>query len=262
MTERILNYRCDAGTGIPGLLQGRNILVTGGSRGIGASVVRACAASSARVGFTYIENEDAASTLVDELGERAVRSYRADTADDSSMISVAKDLAGSSDIKGIQGLVCCAGIYNRRRLIELGPEDWALTMRVNLEGTYKAVRAVLPFMQRGSIVLISSQIAFRGTRHGADYAASKAGVLGLTRSLALELAPAIRVNAVSPGFIDTDLISSDTPEKRAERNKEVPLGRVGSPMEVANGVLYLLSDLSSYMTGATLDLSGGLTIGH
>ncbi|MCU0798587.1 MAG: SDR family oxidoreductase [Candidatus Thermoplasmatota archaeon] len=262
MTGRMLTYQCDGGVGIPGLLRGRKVLVTGGSRGIGASVVRACAASSAQVGFTYIENDDAASVLVDELGDGSLRSFRSDTTDETSMRSVVKDLDGSGDIRGIHGLVCCAGIYNRRSFKELGPDDWARTMRVNLEGAYTAIRSVLPNMKRGSIVLVSSQIAFRGTRHGADYAASKAGILGLTRSLALELAPDIRVNAVSPGFIDTDLISSDTPEKRRERGKEVPLGRVGSPMEVASGVLYLLSDLSSYSTGTTLDMSGGLTMGH
>jgi 3-oxoacyl-[acyl-carrier protein] reductase len=258
----ILSYRCDGGLGVLGLLQGRKVLVTGGSRGIGAAVVRSCNASSATVGLTYVKGQAAALSLVEELGRDATISYQADTADLASMMSISRDLNEFGGAKGIHGLVCCAGVYNRSRFEDIGPDEWSSTMRTNLYGTYIAIRSVLPYMERGSIVVVSSQIAFRGTRHGADYAASKSGLLGLMRSLALELSPRIRVNAVSPGYIDTDLISSDSAERRLERGKEVPLGRVGSPMEVANGVLFLLSDLSSYMTGTTLDISGGLTPCH
>jgi 3-oxoacyl-[acyl-carrier protein] reductase len=258
----ILTNRCDGGIGIPGLLQGRKVLVTGGSSGIGAAVVKALVASSAYVGFTYVKSDTKASMLIEGIGQDRAVSYRADTADPRTMENTADRFASMSGVGRIDGLVCSAGTYNRKSFESIAPEDWDRTMNVNLKGSYNAVRAVLPHMLRGSIVLVSSQIAFRGTRHGADYAASKAGIIGLARALARELAPNIRVNVISPGYIDTDLISSDTPEKRSERGKEVPMGRVGSPMEVANGALFLLSDLSSYITGATIDVSGGLAMGH
>ena len=133
-------------------------------------------------------------------------------------------------------------------------------MEVNLDGAYNTVKAALPSMKKGSIVMVSSQLAFKGSSYGADYAASKAGMLGMARSLARELAPYIRVNSIAPGYVDTDILAGDSPEKRKKRISQVPLGRIASPVDIAGPVVFLLSDMSEYVTGATLDINGGLFI--
>ena len=177
----------------------------------------------------------------------------------------AKTLAKNGAFVGINYnidiLVLNAGIYKRNKFIQLNREEWDKTIDVNLTGCYNVCKTALPHINKGgSIIFISSQLAFRGTDHGADYAASKAGVLGLMRSLALELAPNIRVNAVAPGTIDTDIIASYTKEMRKKRAEEIPLKRLGTSQDVANAVLFLASNLSSYITGETININGGLYI--
>jgi 3-oxoacyl-[acyl-carrier protein] reductase len=142
----------------------------------------------------------------------------------------------------------------------MGIDEWRETIKTNLDGAFIAVKAALPYMKKGSIVMISSQLAHKGSGYGADYSASKAGILGLSRSLARELAPDIRVNTISPGYIDTDILAGDSEDKRKRRIEEVPQGRIGIPSDVAGSVVFLLSDMSSYMTGSDLDVNGGLYI--
>lgn len=241
------------------LLDGKKILVTGGSKGIGAATVKLLVAAGARVGFTFYRSLKEAAELQKELPGN-VRGFQADTGDPSAMREVVEEFSTSGEVSGIHGLVVNAGIYERRDISELGFEQWRKTLGTNLDGSFIAVKEVLPFMERGSIVLISSQLAFKGSSYGADYSSSKAGMLGLGRSLARELAPDIRVNMISPGFVDTNILSGDTEEKRKERISRVPLRRIGSPDEIANVIIFLLSDMSSYITGSNVDVNGGLYI--
>jgi 3-oxoacyl-[acyl-carrier protein] reductase len=242
-----------------GILDSRKILITGGSRGIGAACVKACVEQGADVAFTYKTNRDKAEMLIKDLGP-AVSSYHADTSNLGDMEHVSQDFSGKGKTKGIDGLVINAGIYRRMGFIQMGTEDWSSTLRTNLDGAFIAVKAVLPHLVKGSIVMVSSQLAHKGSGYGADYSASKAGILGFSRSLARELAPNIRVNTVSPGYIDTEILAGDTEEKRMNRVSQVPIGRIGYAEDVAWPVVFLLSDMASYITGADLDVNGGLYI--
>ena len=242
-----------------GVLEGKKVLVTGGTRGIGAAVVMECVKAGALVAFTYVNSEKEAKELVMSLGGRAF-SYQADTSDMDAMKEVAEGLSSKPGPPSIEGIVVNAGIYKRSSFRELSREDWDRTLSVNLGGAYNAVKACIPFMVNGSIVLLSSQLAHRGSAHGSDYAASKAGLLGLARSLAKDLAPQIRVNTVSPGYVDTDILRWDTVKKRSSRESEVPLGRIGAPEEIARPIVFMLTDEASYITGADLDVNGGLYI--
>ncbi|MFW3146517.1 MAG: SDR family NAD(P)-dependent oxidoreductase [Thermoplasmatota archaeon] len=238
-----------------GRLQDRTIIVTGGSRGIGQAVVKLCMEEGAFVGYTHIHGQKNAM----EHGNGAVP-FLVDTTDEKGMTDAASELSSMGPGDGIDGLVINAGIYKRAPFREMGIGQWRRTILVNLEGAFTAVRACLPYMDKGAIVMVSSQLAFRGSEHGADYAASKSGLLGLARSLAKELAPDIRVNTVSPGYVDTDILAGDTMKKRSWRTREVPLGRIALPREIAAPIVFLLSDDSSYVTGADLDINGGLYI--
>ncbi len=244
------------------ILQGKKIFITGGSKGIGASCVRICSELGAEVGFTYLTQGKKAEQLKDHSRARGkhISSYLVDVRDYSGLRSAIESFSSSGSRKGIDGIVVNAGIYRRSIFTQLSPEEWSRTISTNLDGAFHTVRAGVDFMERGSVIFISSQLAFRGSDHGVDYASSKAGILGLARSLARELAPDIRINSVAPGFVDTDILSSDTDEKRKWRELQVPLGRIADPSEVANTVAFLLSDMSSYITGATIDVNGGFYI--
>lgn len=240
------------------LLRDRKIFITGGSRGIGAAAVRGCAREGAVVGFTYDKSGDQAKALADGIGSDC-EMYRADTSDPEAVNDA---LSRFFDFrrKGIDGIVINAGIYQRSTFRDLDFDSWRRTMEVNLDGAFHTIRKGIELMDSGSIVIISSQLAFKGSAYGSDYSASKAGLLGLSKSLARELAPDIRVNAIAPGYVDTDILAGDTPEKRRSRIDEVPLGRIGYPEDISDSVVFLLSDMSSYITGASLDVNGGLFI--
>ena len=155
-----------------------------------------------------------------------------------------------------------AGIYKRNNFEKISFETWNNVISINLTGCFNLCKKGLPFMKPGGkIIFISSQLAFKGSSHGADYASSKAGILGLMRSLALELASKkINVNAVAPGTIDTDIIANYSKELRKQRIQEIPLKRLGTPKDVANTCLFLASNLSDYITGETINVNGALYI--
>jgi len=244
-----------------GLLEGKTALVTGASRGIGRAIAIKFAEHGAFVGINYFKSREKAEKVLDEVKKYSDGMIlKADVSDDmevKKMVEIFVEKAEKIDI-----LVNNAGIYRRSLFLHIKPEQWDKIMNVNLKGCYNVCRHSIPYMKEGGkIVFMSSQLAFKGSTHGADYAASKAGVLGFMRSLALELADRkINVNAVAPGTIDTDIIASYTPEQREKRAMEVPLKRIGMPEDVANACLFLASGLSDYITGETIHVNGGLYI--
>ncbi len=239
----------------------KNVIVTGASRGIGKAIAIELAKKGYRVAINYLNTEAEAREVLRMIrecgGEGAI--YPADVSRYEEVETMVRDFYHS--FGPIYGLVANAGIYIRRDIRKMSLEDWRRTLQVNLDGAFYLVKASLPYLEnRASIVFVSSQLAFRGSPSSVAYAASKAGILGLMRSLALQLAPDIRVNAVAPGTIDTDMIAGYTKEQRRKREAEIPLRRIGKPEEVARVVAFLLSEDASYITGATVDVNGGFYI--
>ncbi len=248
-----------------GLLQGRRAIVTGAAspRGIGRATARLFAEHGATLALLDLERE-AVEAAAAELGEGHL-GLVCDVCDGKACRRVVETLLDRWG--GIDVLVNNAGITQPLRLSQIRPEDYDAVLDVNLRGTLNMSQAVVPAMRRqrtGSIVNISSVSAQRGggVFGGPHYAAAKAGILGLTKAMARELAPeGIRVNAVCPGFIDTDITAGELSPERLERIlEEIPLGRPGEAREIAGCCLFLASDLAGYVTGAELDANGGLLI--
>lgn len=241
------------------MLHGKNAIVTGASRGIGRAIAIKFAENGAFVGINYIKNDEMASNTL-----KIVKSYsdgillKGDVGDSKEAKEIVDNFIGVA--KRIDILVNNAGIYKRKKIFELDEEQWDETLRINLKSCYNMCKNALTYMHEGGkIIFISSQLALKGSSHGADYAASKSGMLGFMRSLALELASRkINVNAIAPGTIDTDLILGYSKKEREERIKEIPLGRIGKPEDVANVCLFLASNLADYITGETINVNGGL----
>jgi len=244
------------------MLIGKTALITGASRGIGRAIALKFVEHGAFVGINYISNDEAAEKtlqLIDEIGGKGVL-LKGDVADSSDAAQIVNDLVkqkGQIDI-----LVNNAAIYIRNKFIDIPLNTWEQVISNNLTSAFLLSKAALPHMKPNSkIIFISSQLAFKGSSHGADYASSKAGILGLMRSLALELAvKKICVNAIAPGTINTDLISNYTNDMKLERINEIPLKRLGTPEDIANCCLFLASGLSDYITGETINVNGGLYI--
>lgn len=248
-----------------GMVATRVALVTGASRGIGAATARRLARDGFDIAVNYrASQQDAEATVhdVERLGCRGV-AVRADVSRFSEvrdLVARAVDRLGRLDV-----LVNNAGVYERRSLDETSPEDWDRRLAINLSSCFYAAKAAVPHLQRaggGRIVNVASVLAFRGTEHGAEYVASKAGIVGLTKTLALELAKdGILVNAVAPGAIDTAILAHDTPESRARREEAIPLRRVGTAEEVAAAIAFLVGPGGDYITGQVLHVNGGALMG-
>jgi 3-oxoacyl-[acyl-carrier protein] reductase len=244
------------------MLKGKTAIVTGASRGIGKAIAKIFADNHAFVGINYIKNDSEAEQTLKQIinkGGNAVL-LKGDVSKPNDVKSIVKEFV--SEAKRIDLLVNNAGIYKRCSFEDISIDKWSEVLQTNLTGSFYFCKQTIPYMKEGSkIIFISSQLAFKGTNHGADYASSKAGMNGLMRSLALELAgKKINVNAVAPGTIDTDLISNYSEEKRKQRIKEIPLNRLGTPEDIAKTCLFLASDLSDYITGETINVNGGLYI--
>ncbi len=243
---------------------GRVCLVTGASRGIGRATAQRLAFEGFDVVVNYHRSKKGAEEVAREIerGGREALVARADVASAEqvgSMVSKALERFGSIDV-----LVNNAGHYQRSTLDTLTLGRWNRTLQVNLTGAFNCMMAVVPHMKEsgwGRIINISSQLATKGTDHGADYAVSKSGMLGLTKAAALELARyGITVNAISPGTIETDIIRNYTVEEREQKSRAIPMGRIGLPQEVASVISFLASEDSSYVTGATIHVNGGSLI--
>jgi 3-oxoacyl-[acyl-carrier protein] reductase len=239
-------------------------LITGASRGIGKASAFKLAKDGYDLALNYYRTVKGAKEIlakVEDQGRKALL-FKADVSDYNAVEQMVRNVM--TEFGRIDVLVNNAGIYPRKLLEDISSEDWREVIDINLTGIFNCCKHVVPHMKKhkkGAIVNFSSMLGLMGTKHGIHYAASKAGVLGLTKSLAKELAPYnIRVNAIAPGAIETDILKNDTPEQRTKRLKQIPLGRVGQPEEIAEVVSFLVSDRASYITGETLNVSGGMLI--
>jgi 3-oxoacyl-[acyl-carrier protein] reductase len=244
------------------MLKGKTALITGSSRGIGKAIALKFAEYGAFVGINYNVNEKAANNTLRLIKKNSGSGILLKA--DVSLLEEVEKMVNKflNNTNKIDILVNNAGIYFRNSFISINPEIWSKVMSVNLTSCYNLCREVIPHMKKNNkIIFISSQLAFKGSSHGSDYATSKAGMLGLMRCLALELAEKkINVNAVAPGTIDTDIIRDYSTEMRRERINEIPLGRLGKAEDIANACLFLASNLSDYITGETINVNGGLYI--
>ena len=238
---------------------GRLAVITGGGRGIGAAISKRLAVDGYRIILTYHSDSQAAEDVIAELRAADVDCVAAKV--DCSAPDEVMVLADHPWVKqGVEVLVLNHATYERGRASELSEDQLDQTMNVNFSGSFRVWRALAEFMQPNSrIVVIGSQLGIKGTGHGADYAASKGALHAWARSLAQDVAAeGQRVNVVAPGTIETDLVQGDSVAQRAERESSIPMGRLGQPEEVAAVVAFLVSEDSSYITGAVLHVNGGL----
>ena len=239
----------------------RTVLITGGSRGIGAASVRAFAGAGYRVAFSYHSHEAAARALEEELGGRA-RAFRADVADPAQvrrLLEECRSAFGPAEI-----LICSAGIAQQKLFTDLTDQDWQRMLDVDLSGAFYCCRQALPDMIRarwGRILLVSSMWGQTGGSCEVHYSAAKAGLIGLGKALAKEEGPSgVTVNILAPGVVDTDMMAGFSPEDKQALAEETPVGRLGSPEEMARTLLFLAGEESGYITGQVLGQNGGLVI--
>ena len=237
----------------------KTVLITGGSRGIGAASVRAFAAAGYRVAFSYLNSEEKARALAEETGAYALRCDVSDSKQVAEMVDNVLDKFCQLDI-----LVCNAGVAWQGLLTDMSDDEWHKLMATDLDGVFYCCRAVLPhFIHRkvGKIVTISSMWGQIGASCEAAYSAAKAGVIGLTKALAQEVGPSgITVNCVAPGLIDTEMNAKIELEALETLAFETPLGRAGTPEEVAKSILFLASEGADFITGQVISPNGGLVM--
>jgi 3-oxoacyl-[acyl-carrier protein] reductase len=241
-------------------LSGKRVLLTGGSRGIGRAIVLGLAQAGASVAACYNRESEDVERLRGELGEIGGASYLAQ-ADVSDQASVERFVSGAGDaFGGLDSLINNAGIVSHKPIDQLELDEWHRVIDTNLTAVYLVTKAALPAMGAGaSIVNITSAVAMRGMPARTHYISSKAGLIGFTRALCKEIGPdGIRVNAVAPGIIETDQTAGLDEEGRARYARLAALNRLGRPDEIADLVLYLTSDRSSFVSGQTINVDGGI----
>mgnify|MGYP000612940904 CR=1 FL=1 len=244
------------------LLEGKTAIITGGSRGIGKGIVEVFAKHGANVAFTYNSSAAPAEALALEIAAMGVKAkaYKSNAASFEQSHELVK--AVLEDFGGIDILVNNAGITKDNLLMRMGEDDFDQVIEVNLKSVFnmtKAVQRTMLKQRKGSIINMSSIVGVKGNAGQTNYAASKAGIIGFTKSVALELGSRnIRCNAIAPGFIETEMTGELNEATVEEWKKAIPLKRGGEANEVANVCLFLASDLSSYVTGQTIQVDGGL----
>ncbi len=248
---------------------GKRVLVTGGSRGIGRAAVEAFLENGARVALNGRTAQSTAAALAELGNNESLLSAPGDVATAAgceAMVAAAVKGLGGLDI-----LVNCAGVDRHGRLGNIDEETWDYIIDINLKGTFFCIQASLSALREsgGNVVNIGSDAGLMGSEDLIVYCASKGGVVNMTRAMALELAPGIRVNCVCPGYVDTDMVRRDGIEQAddpaAAEQKVIdyaPLRRMGEPAEIASAILYLASDDARFVTGAALQIDGGSTAGQ
>jgi 3-oxoacyl-[acyl-carrier protein] reductase len=241
-------------------LSGKTALVTGSTRGIGRAVAKALADSGARVAIVG-RDKDKASAVASEVGRGSV-GFACDVSDSASVTQLIADV--EKEFGGIDILVNNAGITRDNLVMRLKDDDWDQVLDANLKGAFLAIRAASRGMMKkraGRIINMASIVGLTGNKGQANYAASKAGLIALTKSVAKELGSRnILVNAIAPGFIETEMTDAMTPEARAGLSGLIPLERLGKTEDVAAAVVFLASDMASYITGQVLIVDGGMVM--
>lgn len=245
------------------LLEGKTAIITGGSRGIGKGIAQVFAQHGANVAFTYSSSSAAAEELANELTQLGIKAkaYQSNAADFNAaqdlVAEILKDFDGKIDI-----LINNAGITKDNLLMRISEEDFDTVIEVNLKSVFnmtKAVQRTMLKQRQGSIINMSSVVGVKGNAGQTNYAASKAGIIGFSKSVALELGSRnIRCNVVAPGFIETEMTAKLDDKVVEGWRAGIPLKRGGSPEDIANACVYLGSDLSTYVTGQVLNVDGGM----
>ncbi|UII34396.1 3-oxoacyl-[acyl-carrier-protein] reductase [Fulvivirga ulvae] len=244
------------------LLEGKTALVTGASKGIGYAIAHKYAEQGANIAFTYLSSVEKGQALEKELQEKGVKAkgYRSDASDFAAAEQLINDVV--SDFGSLDILVNNAGITKDNLLLRINEADWDDVININLKSCFNTVKAATKTMMKqrsGSIINMTSVVGLKGNAGQTNYSASKAGIIGFTKSVALELGSrGIRSNAIAPGFIETEM-TDKLDEKTVQGWRDaIPLKRGGSPEDVAEACVFLGSDMSSYITGQVIQVDGGM----
>jgi 3-oxoacyl-[acyl-carrier protein] reductase len=245
------------------LLEGKSAIITGGTRGIGKGIVEKFAEAGANVAFTYVSSDDTAQALANEVAAKngvVVKAFKSNAADFESaqqLVDKVVEAFGTVDI-----IVNNAGITKDGLLMRMSEDDWNAVIDVNMKSVFNMTKAVMRTMLKarsGSIINMSSVVGVKGNAGQANYAASKAGILGFSKSVAQELGSrSIRCNAIAPGFIETEMTAKLDEAVVQGWRDGIPLKRGGTTEDVANLALFLASDMSAYITGQTINVCGGM----
>ena len=244
------------------LLEGKVALITGASRGIGRGIAKVFAAQGADVAFTYLSSVEKGQALEAELAAEGIRAkgYRSDASDYDQAQTLADEVV--KDFGKIDILINNAGITRDGLLMRMGKDQWDAVIKANLDSVFNLTKGVQRYMLKqrsGSIINMSSVVGIKGNAGQTNYAASKAGIIGFTKSVALELGSrGIRCNAIAPGFIATEMTEQLDAKVLEGWLESIPLKRAGTVEDIANACLYLGSDLSSYVTGQVISVNGGM----
>ena len=244
------------------LLNNKTVIITGASRGIGKGIATVFAAHGANVAFTYSTSVDAANALETELQAQGVQAkgYQSNAADFKQAQALVENVL--EDFRTIDVLINNAGITKDNLLMRISEEDFDKVIEVNLKSVFnltKAVQRTMLKQRHGSIINMSSVVGVKGNAGQSNYAASKAGIIGFSKSIALELGSRnIRCNVIAPGFIETEMTAQLSEDVVAGWRAGIPLKRGGTPNDVANACVFLASDLSSYITGQVINVDGGM----
>lgn len=244
------------------LLEGKTALITGAGRGIGKAIALKFAAEGANIAFTDLKIDETGEATEHEIASIGVKckGYASNAADFEASHRVVEEIM--KDFGRIDILINNAGITKDGLMMRMSEQQWDAVINVNLKSAFNFIHAVTPVMMRqksGSIVNMSSVVGVSGNAGQANYSASKAGMIGLAKSIAKELGSrGIRANAIAPGFIITEMTGALSDEVRNEWAKQIPLRRGGTPEDVANVALFLASDLSSYVSGQVINVCGGM----